>query len=141
MILDRRNLLAGAGAMLLSPTRPGRADTFPTRPLTLIVPLAAGSSVDVILRVLAAAAEKRLGQPIVVENKPGAGTTLGPSQMAAAAKGSDVGALLDQMAQQLPQAAEQVRAGPLAAKQMKTMFNQLPLMIETMLTWFEPPKP
>ena len=54
------------------------------RPLTLIVPLAAGSSVDVILRALAAAAEKRLGQPIVVENKPGAGTTLAPSQMAAA---------------------------------------------------------
>ena len=66
--------------------RPGRADTFPARPLTLIVPLAAGSSVDVILRALAAAAEKRLGQPIVVENRPGAGTTLAPSQMAAAAK-------------------------------------------------------
>ena len=84
MSLDRRNLLAGAGAVLLGPMSPGRADTFPTRPLTLIVPLAAGSSVDVILRALAAAAEKRLGQPIVVENKPGAGTTLGPSQMAAA---------------------------------------------------------
>ena len=42
MRLDRRNLLAGAGAVLLSPMRPGRADTFPARPLTLIVPLAAG---------------------------------------------------------------------------------------------------
>jgi tripartite-type tricarboxylate transporter receptor subunit TctC len=86
MSLDRRGLLAGAGTALLSLVRPGRADGFPARPITLIVPLAAGSSVDVILRALAAAAEKRLGQPIVVENRPGAGTTLAPSQMAAAAK-------------------------------------------------------
>jgi tripartite-type tricarboxylate transporter receptor subunit TctC len=84
--VHRRNVLAATAAVLLSPIRPGRADAFPARPLTLIVPLGAGSSVDVILRALAAAAEKRLGQPIVVENRPGAGTTLAPSQMAATAK-------------------------------------------------------
>ena len=86
MILDRRNILAAAGAVLLSPMPPGRANTFPARPLTLIIPLGAGTSVDVILRALATAAEKRLGQPIVVENRPGAGTTLAPGQMAATAK-------------------------------------------------------
>src|SRR5436190_7919712 len=86
MRFDRRNLLAGAGAILLSSMPPGRADGFPARPITLIVPLAAGSSVDAILWALAAAAEKRLGQPVVVENRPGAGTTLAPSQMAATAK-------------------------------------------------------
>jgi tripartite-type tricarboxylate transporter receptor subunit TctC len=86
MIFDRRNLLAGAGAALLSSTSPGRGDSFPSRPITLIVPLGAGSSVDVILRALAAAAEKSLRQAIIIENRPGAGTTLAPGQMAATAK-------------------------------------------------------
>jgi len=86
MRLDRRDLLVSAVAALLNSTHPGRADTFPARPLTLIVSLAAGSSVDVILRALVTGAERRLGQPIVVENRPGAGTTLAPAQMAATAK-------------------------------------------------------
>jgi tripartite-type tricarboxylate transporter receptor subunit TctC len=86
MRLDRRSLFVGAGSILLSSMSPGRAEGFPARPITMIVPLAAGSSVDLILRALATAAEKSLGQAIVVENRPGAGTTLAPGQMAAAAK-------------------------------------------------------
>jgi tripartite-type tricarboxylate transporter receptor subunit TctC len=86
MSLDRRNFLIGLGASLLSPSPRAHATNFPARPLTLIVPLGPGSSVDVILRTLAASAEKRLGQPIVIENRPGAGTTLAPGQMAATAK-------------------------------------------------------
>jgi tripartite-type tricarboxylate transporter receptor subunit TctC len=86
MKLDRRSLFVGAGTILLSSMSPGRAERFPARPITMIVPLGAGSSVDLILRALATAAEKSLGQAIVVENRPGAGTTLAPGQMAAAAK-------------------------------------------------------
>ncbi len=82
----RRALLAGIASLLLNPGRPLHAQVFPTRPITLIVPLGPGSSVDVILRALAGAAAARLGQAIVIENKPGAGTTLGPAQMAATAK-------------------------------------------------------
>src|SRR5712691_3516284 len=62
------------------------AQTFPARPVTLIVPWAAGGSTDVGMRALASAAEKHLGQSIVVENRPGGSGTLGPGQMAATAK-------------------------------------------------------
>jgi len=65
---------------------PALAQNFPTRPVTLIVPWPAGGTTDVGLRALAAATEKHLGQPIVIENRAGAAGTLGPSQMAASAK-------------------------------------------------------
>jgi tripartite-type tricarboxylate transporter receptor subunit TctC len=86
MILHRRELLAGGCMLLFSAAPRAHAEVFPARPITLIVPLAAGSSVDVILRALAAAAEKHLGQPIIIENRPGAGATLALGQMAATAK-------------------------------------------------------
>ena len=59
-----------------------RRSNFPTRPVTLIVPFAAGGTTDIGLRALAAATEKHLGQSIVVENRAGAGGVLGPLQMA-----------------------------------------------------------
>jgi tripartite-type tricarboxylate transporter receptor subunit TctC len=62
------------------------AQTFPSRPVTLIVPWPAGGTTDIGLRALAAATEKHLGQPIVIENRAGAAGTLGPGQMAANAK-------------------------------------------------------
>ena len=62
------------------------AQTFPSRPLTLICPWPPGGSTDVHLRKFAEIAQKYLGQPIVVENKPGASGTLGPSTMAATAR-------------------------------------------------------
>jgi tripartite-type tricarboxylate transporter receptor subunit TctC len=63
-----------------------QAQQFPTRPVTLIVPWPAGGSTDIGMRALAAATEKHLGQPIVIENRPGAAGTLGPSNMAANAR-------------------------------------------------------
>ena len=58
------------------------AQKFPSRPVTLIVPFPAGGTTDVLLRALASATEKHLGQPIVIENRAGAAGTLGPIQMA-----------------------------------------------------------
>ena len=63
-----------------------QAQNFPARPVTLIVPWPAGGSTDVGMRALASAAEKHLGQSIVVENRPGGSGTLGPGQMAATAR-------------------------------------------------------
>jgi tripartite-type tricarboxylate transporter receptor subunit TctC len=54
--------------------------------VTLIVPWPAGGSTDIGMRALASATEKHLGQSIVIENKPGAGGTIGPANMAAGAK-------------------------------------------------------
>jgi len=69
--------------LCVAPT--AQAQTFPSRPVTLIVPWAAGGTTDISMRALATAAEKHLGQSIVVENRPGAAGVLGPMQMASAA--------------------------------------------------------
>ena len=71
-------LLAFAGAT--------QAQQFPTRPVTLIVPWPPGGTTDITMRSLATAAEKHLGQSIVIENRGGASGTLGPGWMAANAK-------------------------------------------------------
>jgi tripartite-type tricarboxylate transporter receptor subunit TctC len=63
-----------------------QAQNFPSRPVTLIVPFPAGGGTDINLRALATATERHLGQSIVIENRGGAGGTLGPGQMAATAK-------------------------------------------------------
>lgn len=63
-----------------------QAQDFPNRPITLIVPWPAGGSTDTHLRKLAELAAKHLGQPVIVENRPGAGGMLGPAAMAASAK-------------------------------------------------------
>src|ERR1700730_4468067 len=63
-----------------------QAQTFPTRPITFLIPYPPGGTTDVAARALAAATEKHLGQPIIIENKPGATGTLAAAQMAATAK-------------------------------------------------------
>src|SRR5215813_15658832 len=78
------NLIAGSVACCVGHGI-AQAETFPARPLTFVVPYAVGGTVDVQLRALAAATEKYLGQPFVMENRPSSTGTLGPSQMAATA--------------------------------------------------------
>ena len=53
------------------------AQPYPSRPVTLVVPYAAGSGVDILARILTAKLGERLGQPIIVEAKPGAGSAIG----------------------------------------------------------------
>ena len=65
---------------------PVMAADFPSKSVTLIVPWVAGGSTDICMRVLAESAAKHLGQPVIVENKPGGGGTVGPATMAATAK-------------------------------------------------------
>lgn len=89
--MQRRTLLlsALAGAALAAPTLPAfaqAAGAYPTRPITMVVPWPAGGSTDRHLRTLAEIASRHLGQPIVVQNAPGAGGTLGPGNMAMTAK-------------------------------------------------------
>jgi tripartite-type tricarboxylate transporter receptor subunit TctC len=62
------------------------AQTFPARPVTMIVPFPAGGTNDVTFRSLARATERHLGQPIIIENKPGGSGTFALAQMAATAK-------------------------------------------------------
>lgn len=60
------------------------AQEFPSRPIRLIVPFAAGGGSDIVARAIAGPLAKRLGQPVVVENKPGGGATLGADLVAKA---------------------------------------------------------
>ncbi|CAB3705579.1 MULTISPECIES: Bug family tripartite tricarboxylate transporter substrate binding protein [Achromobacter] len=61
------------------------AQSYPSRPISLVVPFPAGGTTDVLARALGQELAKSLGQPVVVENKPGAGSTLGADYVAKAA--------------------------------------------------------
>lgn len=73
-----------AAAVLLAFAFATAGNAFPERPITMIVPWAPGGSTDVTSRVLARAAEKELGQPIVIVNKPGASTLIGMKELSLA---------------------------------------------------------
>jgi tripartite-type tricarboxylate transporter receptor subunit TctC len=78
MTISRRRLLhlaAASGALVAAP-RLGRAQTYPSRPITLVVFVPAGGAPDIVARVIAQAMSPRLGQPVVIENRPGGGGNL-----------------------------------------------------------------
>ena len=75
MMLSRRTLLLATVAAA-APV-PAFAQTYPTRPIKMIAPFTPGSPVDVVARLLAQHLSTQLGQSVVVENRPGAGTTIG----------------------------------------------------------------
>jgi len=75
-----------AGCFWLFLAVPLMAAEFPSKPVTYILPATAGSTSDVLARVLAQTTGKHLGQPVVIENKPGGANTLGPATMALTAK-------------------------------------------------------
>jgi tripartite-type tricarboxylate transporter receptor subunit TctC len=86
MKLPRRKFLQFAGAAAIAPgiSRVAIAQTYPTRPITMIVPFAAGSSTDVGARVVAERMRKSLGQPVIVENVTGADGNIGVGRAARA---------------------------------------------------------
>ena len=64
------------------------AQTFPSRPITLVVPYAAGGNVDVSTRILQGALGDSLGQPVIIENRPGGGGTIAGDYVARSAPSS-----------------------------------------------------
>lgn len=79
-----RILLTAAAALSAVSLSAPAAAAYPDHPITLINPYAAGGPADVVARSLARALEKRLGQPVVVENKPGGGASIGTGFVARA---------------------------------------------------------
>ena len=70
-------------AALLSPAA-AQAQTYPSRPITMVVPFAAGGTFDVLGRILAVRMGELLGQPVIVENTTGAGGIVGVNRVIAA---------------------------------------------------------
>ena len=76
-------LFAGCLAVAPGLTEAG-AQTYPDRPIKLVVPFTPGSPVDVLGRVIAQQLSGRLGQSVIIDNRPGAGTSIGAKAVATA---------------------------------------------------------
>jgi tripartite-type tricarboxylate transporter receptor subunit TctC len=84
-MLNRRELLAAGAAAAASTFAPAAlAQAFPSKPMKIVVPFPPGGTGDVQARVIGEYIARTLGQPVLVENKPGAGTIIGSAQVAQA---------------------------------------------------------
>jgi tripartite-type tricarboxylate transporter receptor subunit TctC len=92
MKIGVRGVAIAAALAAFVQLQPAHAQDYPTRPVTLIVPWAAGGAVDTLARIVQPKLTERLGKPIVIENRPGGGSTIGT---AAGAKAPPDGYLLN----------------------------------------------
>ena len=85
MSLPRLALLLIMTAVLTLPGQRAAAEDYPSRTVKIIAPFGAGGPTDVYTRIISQELQKALGQPFIVENRPGAGTTIGTEYVAKAA--------------------------------------------------------
>ena len=85
-MFTRRGLLALSAAGLLRSTVGASAQEWPQRPIRIVVPFEPGGGADIIGRIVAQSLQEKLGQPVVIENRPGAAGTLGNEAVARADK-------------------------------------------------------
>lgn len=83
-ILKRRTFVAAGAMMPLCCIFSARADSYPNKPVRLIVPFAPGGTSDIIARIVAERIQETLGQPMIVENKSGGGGSVGALEIARA---------------------------------------------------------
>jgi tripartite-type tricarboxylate transporter receptor subunit TctC len=81
MALSRRQLLYAGALLLPASPRIARAESYPARPVRWVIGFSAGSSPDIFTRLMAQWLSQRLGQPFIVENRPGAGSNIGTEQV------------------------------------------------------------
>src|ERR1700704_374595 len=81
----RQFLKVAAGATALPFSRIARAQTYPSRPITLVIPFAAGGGADVVLRIITERMRSALGQTIIIENVTGANGNIGTGRVFRAA--------------------------------------------------------
>jgi tripartite-type tricarboxylate transporter receptor subunit TctC len=84
-VLGSAAFVVAVFASILADMGTATAQVYPSRPITMIVPLAPGGSTDVIARIMAEGMRASLGQPVIVENTTGAGGTIGVGRLARAA--------------------------------------------------------
>ena len=83
-LLNRRALFAGAAATLCAAGLPAWAQAYPNKPLKWIVPYNAGGASDIVARLIGEAMGNAMGQRVVIDNRPGAGGTVGTAALASA---------------------------------------------------------
>jgi tripartite-type tricarboxylate transporter receptor subunit TctC len=83
--MTRLLTIVAACALAITLAAPATAQDYPTQPIRIIVPFGPGGGSDIVTRIIAESMQKKLGQPFVVENKPGAGGTIGNEMVARAA--------------------------------------------------------
>lgn len=94
--LTRRHLMAAGAALALAATAgTAQAQSWPTGPVHIVVGFPAGSSPDTLARLVAEPLAARLGQPVIVDNKAGAGGVIGVQQMLAGKDGHTFGATIN----------------------------------------------
>ena len=99
----RRSIRITAGAALLALALPCAAQQYPAKPILLVMPLQAGSAVDVMIRIVAQKMSDNIGRAIVVENQPGAAGMIGAERVKRAAPdGYTIGALNDSILTMIP---------------------------------------
>ena len=76
-IIARFVLLAGAAVPLFAGTAAANAQTFPVKPIRLVVPFAPGGSTDILARIVGQKLTEAWGQQVIVENRPGGGSVIG----------------------------------------------------------------
>ena len=85
MRMTRRKLLIAAASAPLAALLPARAQAYPSKPIRIIVPFPAGGTTDIVARLVGQRMGEVMGQPIIVENRGGAGGSLGADAVAKAA--------------------------------------------------------
>ena len=77
--------IAAAAMALMSPWQPARAQAYPNKPIKIVVPFPAGGTTDIVARMVGQRMSEAMGQPVLIENKAGAGGAIGADAVAKAA--------------------------------------------------------
>ena len=103
MMKKRPSAMRFLGAALLAAALPCTAQQYPSKPILAVMPLQAGSAVDVMIRIVAQKMSENLGQQILIENQPGAAGSIGAERVKRAAPdGYTVGVLNDSILTMIP---------------------------------------